>query len=77
MAPATPASPKKSPPTTGAALIEQARTRNRWMAIGAAVFVITAFVMVMVVSVMNNRYQTAQFRAEHRHAALAHAGMRR
>jgi hypothetical protein len=43
------------------------------MAIGAAAFVITAFVMVMVVSVMNNRYQTAQFRAEHRHATLAHA----
>jgi CBS-domain-containing membrane protein len=73
---AAPASRKKHPPTTGAALIAQTRMRNRWMAIGMAGFVITAFVLVMVAMVMNNRYQTAQFHAAQRHAALAHAGAR-
>jgi hypothetical protein len=70
LAPAKPASPKKSLPTTGAALIEQARLRNRLMAIGMAGFVITAFVLVMVVTVVE-RYDTAQ-----RHGAVMHAAVR-
>jgi hypothetical protein len=69
----TPASRKRPPPTTGAALIARARVRNRWMAIGLGGFFITAFILVMVATVVNNRYQVAQFRAEHRHAELAHA----
>ena len=68
MAPATPTARKKSPPTTGAALIEQARTKNRWMAIGLAVFFVTAFITVMAVTVVNNRYYAAQH-----HAAVIHA----
>ena len=72
MAPATPAARKKPPPTTGAALIEQARAKNRWMAIGLGAFFITAFIMVMVATVVNNRYYAA-----HRpHAAVMHAAAR-
>ena len=61
----------KRPPTTGAALLEQARARNRLMAIGMAGFVIAVFVAVMVTTVMDKRYETA-----HRHAAVRHSAVR-
>jgi hypothetical protein len=70
LAPAKPASPRKSPPTTGAALIEQARVKNRLMAIGMAGFFITAFILVMVVTVVNKRYDAA-----HHHAAVMRAAV--
>lgn len=63
-----PAAQPQGPPTTGAALLERARAKNRWMAIGAAAFVIAVFVGVMAVTVMNKRYQEA-----HRHDAVKHA----
>ena len=69
MAPATPAARKQPPPTTGAALIEQARVKNRWMAIGLATFFVTAFILVMVATVVNNRYNAAR----HAPAAVIHA----
>lgn len=62
-----PASQKK--PVTGADLKEQARARNRWMAIGMAGFVIAVFVGVMAATVLNKRYLEAQQHAPVRHAA--------
>jgi len=68
LAPEKSAPPSKRPPTTGAALLEQARAKNRWMAIGAAAFVIAVFVGVMVSAVVNERNQEA-----HRHDTVKHA----
>ena len=64
----TPASQSNKRPTTGAALVEQARAKNRWMAIGIASFVIMLFVAVMAATVVNERYHAAQH-----HAGVAHA----
>jgi hypothetical protein len=76
LAPAKSASSKKSPPTTGAALIEQARLKNRLMAIGMAGFFIAAFILVMVVTVVNNRHYAVHQHASQRHGAFAHAATR-
>ena len=65
------APPPKRPPTTGAALLEQARARNRWMAIGMAGFVIAVFVGLMAANVMNEHHLQAQ-----RHEAVKHAAVR-
>jgi hypothetical protein len=66
---AKPASQPK--PTTGAALRAQARGRNRWMAIGAAAFVIAVFAGVMAATIVNKRYLEAR-----RHDAIRHAAVR-
>jgi hypothetical protein len=42
------------------------------MAIGIAGFVASVFIIVMVGTVLNKRYEAARFRAEH-HATVAHA----
>jgi len=67
----TPASPpnKRRPPTTGAALVEQARAKNRWMAVGIAGFVIMLFVAVMLATIVNERYHAARHHAGAVHAA--------
>jgi methyl coenzyme M reductase alpha subunit len=70
------AAQSKRPPTTGAALVEQARVKNRWMAIGLASFFVTAFILVMVATVVNNRYYAAHHPSAVKHAALTHATAR-
>jgi hypothetical protein len=42
------------------------------MAIGIAGFVVSVFVIVMAGTVLNKRYEAAEFRTEH-HATVAHA----
>ena len=43
--------------------------KNRWMAIGLATFFVSAFILVMVATVVNNRYNAAR----HARAAVIHA----
>ena len=66
----------KRPPTTGAALVAQARTKNLVMAIGLASFFVVAFILVMAATVVNNRYKVAHHPSTIKHAALAHATAR-
>jgi putative membrane protein len=54
-------------PTTGAALIEQARPKNRVMALGVAAFAIMMFGMAIFAGVLNH------LNSARHHAAIAHA----
>jgi len=65
----TPAAQSNKRPTTGAALVAQARAKNRWMAIGIAGFVIMLFVAVMLAATVNERHHAARHRAGAVHAA--------
>ena len=56
-------------PTTGDALVENARPKNRMLAIGAAAFAIAMFAFVIVSGVLNHMDR------EHRAAQAAPAGM--
>jgi len=55
-------------PTTGAALIEQARPKNRILALGIVAFAITMFGMAILAGVLNHLNSV-----ERHNAALAHA----
>jgi hypothetical protein len=62
------AAPTKRPPTTGAALIAQARGKNRLLALAVAAFMMAVFGLSIAVTLASHDNATARHRA-----ALAHA----
>ena len=58
-------------PTTGAALIEQARPKNRILALGVTAFAITMFGMAIFAGVLNHLNSVARHNAALAHAAPA------
>ncbi len=53
-APTAPTKKRRPVPTTGAALIAQARMKNRLLALGAVAFMATVFVLVIVAAELNH-----------------------
>jgi Ca2+/H+ antiporter len=60
---------QSAPPTTGAALIAQARGRNRLLALCVAVFMAAVFALTIVLTVASHREELAQHRDASAHTA--------
>lgn len=67
----TAATPSRRPPTTGDALIAQARGKNRLLALAVVAFMAAVFALSIAVTVTSHDNALARHRAALAHAAAA------